>query len=182
MKFTHLIFLLSTLTIGLTSCSNGKNDQNLVRMDVLASELNRTNEMLEKVIGLEYINFYDAENYDSLKFGGIVRELDQIYLKVIEQAGGFEPGYAEWKLFDPSNTRSSQRYLNNEFLKPLRTELQKVVEQESDEIIRSELDRINSEIFGKQLSENTAAEFRLRYFITKNRLYLLEQMTQSNRR
>ena len=151
-------------------------------MDMMASELNRTNEMLEKAIGLEYINFYNAENYDSLKFGGIIRELDQVYLKVIEQAGGFEPGYAEWKLFDPSNTRSTDQYLNEEFLRPLRTEFQRATEQETNELVKSELEQLNEKIFGDQLANNTAAEFRLRYFIAKNRLYLLKQITESNSR
>lgn len=165
------------LTI-LVGCVNESGNENLVRMDMISSELNLTNNMMEEMIGLEYVNFYNAENYDSLKFGGIIRELDQVYKKIMEQSGGFVAGYEEWKLYEPANTSSIEYYIKEtDLLNQFKKELTISIDLEQDQLTQSELIRIRDEIFGDDIDNNTAAEFRLRYFITKNRLYLLEQLS-----
>ena len=141
---------------------------------MIASELNRTNRMIESSIGLNYEYFYNAENYDTIKFGNIVRELDKVYVKVIENTGGFKPGYEEGKLFDPTNTDVPNYYLlETDLLNPLRTELTNAIDVETDQLVKEELIRMRDDIFGDQLANNTATEFRLRYLIAKNRLYLI---------
>ena len=141
---------------------------------MIASELNRTNEMIESSIGLNYEYFYNAENYDTIKFGNIVRELDKIYVKIIDSTGGFKPGYAEVKLFDPTNKNVPNYYLlETDLLVPLRAELTNSIDAETNQLVKDELIRMRDDIFGNELANNTATEFRLRYLIAKNRLYLI---------
>lgn len=147
---------------------------NVERIDFLVRELDRTNALIATEYGAGE-SLGRLNNLDTLKYGEIIKAIDDLYYKVAEYSGGFKMGYAD-VLFNPHKTVYPDRALEETtLLELLRSKFEEVLSGENNESDKTILAEIRDDLFGDSVYGNTVLEFRIRSAIARNRLIWLEK-------
>ncbi len=147
------------------------NPKNIERIDFLASELDKTYELL--TIENRSGDWNQNINYDSLTYGEIIKSIENAFDKVAEYSGGYKEGYTDI-LFNPLATEYPDRvFRETNLLNEIRSQFNIAISNESSEEIKKELTDMKDNFFGSSTNNNSVVEFRLRCAIAINRLLIL---------
>ena len=147
------------------------NPKNIERIDILASELHRTYELL--TTDNRSGNSKQLTNYDSLPYGEIIRSIDNAYYKVVDYSGGFKEGYTNVLLNPLATEYPDKVFRETNLLIEIRDQFNYAISNEPNEEIKKQLTNLRDDIFGDSTYDNSVVEFRLRCAIAINRLVIL---------